>query len=137
MTMSDSRESKGNDRPRTVMKENRRQPRGVGLLKHNGLLVVVSKNFFGRTFVIQKPAVTVGRRETCDFIISDDTLSREHCRITVDEKDGFTIEDLSSTNSTWINSSELKGKSSLHYGDRLLLGETILRFFLEETTEKK
>jgi pSer/pThr/pTyr-binding forkhead associated (FHA) protein len=135
--MSDFEERRSSDRSKTVMKEDNRQPRGVGVLLRNGLLVVVSKNFFGKSFVIQKPSVTIGRREDCDFVLADDLLSREHCRVTVDDKNGFSIEDLSSTNSTWINSKELKGKTALHYGDRLLLGDTILRFFLEEAAEKK
>jgi pSer/pThr/pTyr-binding forkhead associated (FHA) protein len=135
--MSDFTERRSSDRSKTVMKEDNRQPRGVGLLHRNGLLVVVSKNFFGRTFVIQKPMVTIGRREDCDFVLADELLSREHCRITVDEKSGFTIKDLSSTNATWVNATKVKGKAALHYGDRLLLGDTILRFFLEEATEKK
>jgi pSer/pThr/pTyr-binding forkhead associated (FHA) protein len=135
--MSEQGERKPGDQSKTVMKEDRRQPRSTGLLARHGLLVVVSRNFFGKSFVIDKPVMTVGRREDCDIVIPDDLLSREHCRITVDEKNGFFIEDLSSTNSTWINSVELKTRSPLHYADRLLLGDTILRFFLEEAAEKK
>jgi pSer/pThr/pTyr-binding forkhead associated (FHA) protein len=115
----------------------RRKPSSVGVLHRRAVLVVVSQEAFGQSYVIKKPVMVIGRRGDCDMSVEDELLSRQHCRITADDKGNFFIEDLSSTNATWLNSDKLKEKSALHYGDRVLIGNTILRFFLEETTEKR
>jgi pSer/pThr/pTyr-binding forkhead associated (FHA) protein len=47
------------------------------------------------------------------------------------------VQDLNSTNSTYLNAAVVKSRTQLHYGDRILLGSTILRFFLEEDIGKK
>ncbi len=121
----------------TVLSGDRRKVASAGVLKRRGVLVVVSRDGFGTSFVVRKPDMTVGRRGDCDISLEDELLSRRHCRITVDDKGNFFIEDLSSTNATWLNSDKLKEKSPLRYGDRLLIGNTILRFFLEEEVEKR
>jgi pSer/pThr/pTyr-binding forkhead associated (FHA) protein len=135
--MSDFAQKNRQAPEKTVIRQNKKKPSSVGLLGKRGLLVVVSKNALGKAFVVDKQSLVLGRKEDCDIIIEDELLSREHCRISVDEKGNFFIEDLKSTNSTWLNSVELKTKSELRYGDRILLGNTIFRFFLEEDLEKK
>ncbi|HEQ72036.1 MAG TPA: FHA domain-containing protein, partial [Spirochaetia bacterium] len=85
----------------------------------------------------RKNELILGRNEECDIAVRDDLLSRRHCRITKNDHGEYVIEDLSSTNSTWLNSKELKAPATLRYGDRLLVGNTIFRFFLEEEVEKR
>jgi hypothetical protein len=121
----------------TVVSGDRRKLSSAGVLRRRGVLVVVSRDGFGSSFVVKKPEMVIGRRGGCDVRIEDELLSRQHCRITVDEKGNFYIEDLSSTNATWLNAEKLKEKSALRYGDRILIGNTILRFFLEEAAEKR
>ncbi len=79
----------------------------------------------------------LGRQEDCDCLIDDPLLSRHHCRVSVDEKGDFWLEDLGSTNSTFLNSRKLLEKGRLQYGDRIVIGNTILRFYLEEEMEAK
>ena len=106
-------------------------------LGRKGLLVVMSRAGFGITFVIDRPSVVLGRQKDCEFVIDDPLLSRRHCLITVDKDGDFCIEDLNSTNATMLNSRKLKKKTRLQYGDRIVLGNTILRFYLEEELGKK
>lgn len=106
------------------------------LLSNRGVLIVFSSNFFGNTYVIDSINQIVGRSSKCDIIISDKLISKEHCRVLIDENSKFFIEDLGSTNKTFVNGKELKKKVQLNYGDRIVLGETILRFFIEEKLEK-
>ena len=106
-------------------------------LGRKGLLVIVSREGFGDTFIIDRPHIALGRQKECEFVIDDPLLSRRHCLITADTRGDFSIEDLNSTNATLLNSRTLRKKSRLQYGDRIVAGNTILRFYLEEELGKK
>ncbi len=106
-------------------------------LGKKALLVILSRADFGTTFVIDQPVLVLGRQKDSDCVIDDPLLSRHHCRLAVDEKGDYWLEDLSSTNSTYLNSRKLQEKTRLQYGDRILIGNTILRFYLEEEKEAK
>jgi pSer/pThr/pTyr-binding forkhead associated (FHA) protein len=106
-------------------------------LGKKALLVVLSPAGFGSTFVIDQPVLVLGRQKDCDCLIDDPLLSRHHCRVSVDEKGDFWLEDLGSTNSTFLNSRKLQEKGRLQYGDRIVIGNTILRFYLEEEIAAK
>jgi pSer/pThr/pTyr-binding forkhead associated (FHA) protein len=69
-------------------------------------------------------AKTVGRAPRADFIISTGLVSRLHCRI-VAGKEGLEVEDLSSTNGTFVNGRRVK-KAHLGHGDRLRVGRVEL-----------
>ena len=121
----------------TVADPNRKGLKQAGVLKKHALLVVLSKNFFGRSHVIEKPVTIIGRQDDCDLTLADPLLSRKHCRVLADENGDYNLEDLSSTNSTYLNSKEIRKREKLHYGDRIVVGDTILRFYLEEEARKK
>jgi pSer/pThr/pTyr-binding forkhead associated (FHA) protein len=106
-------------------------------LGRKALLVILSRDRFGDTFIIDKAKNVLGRQKECEFVIDDPLLSRQHCLFTIDDKGDFFIEDLNSTNETLLNSRPLRKKSQLTYGDRIVAGTTILRFYLEEELEKK
>jgi pSer/pThr/pTyr-binding forkhead associated (FHA) protein len=103
-----------------------------GLLKTKGLLLVVTENFFGNSYILDKLQVTIGRDNSCDITINDPQISSSHCKIESDGEGLFFLTDLGSTNHTYINRKKIKKKKELLYGDRIVLGNTILRFFLEE-----
>ena len=105
-------------------------------LGKKGLLVILSRDRFGTPFVMDRPSIVIGRQKDCEFAIDDPLLSRRHCLVTVDGKGDFFIEDLNSTNATLLNSRKVKKRSRLQYGDRIVVGNTILRFFLEEELGK-
>jgi pSer/pThr/pTyr-binding forkhead associated (FHA) protein len=122
------------DNETTIFVEKRRL-KGAGRLRNRGLLVVVSENFFGRCFVIRESMTIVGRRAKCDIQIGDPLVSKVHCVITADNEGNFFIEDLDSKNSTFLNKKPVKKKIPVLYGDRIVIGNTIMRFFLEERVE--
>lgn len=66
----------------------------------------------------------LGRDITNDIVINDREVSRHHLRFTRGG-DAFTIEDLGSTNGTFINGKRLTGATSLKNGDMIGLGETV------------
>src|SRR5208283_4061115 len=106
-------------------------------LGKRALLIILSRADFGTTFIIDQPALVLGRQKDSDCVIDDTLLSRHHCRVTADESGDYWLEDLSSTNGTYLNSRKLQEKMRLSYGDRIMIGNTILRFYLEEEKEAK
>jgi two-component system cell cycle response regulator len=121
----------------TILNEDHRRLKAAGFLGKKGLVVVLSPEGFGMSHIVDVQPIVIGRSSECDLSIPDPQLSRTHCKVTVDEAGDFYLEDLNSTNSTFLNSKELKTKTRLQYGDRIVIGSTILRFYLEEKIEKK
>jgi predicted component of type VI protein secretion system len=111
--------------------------KAAGLLGRRGVLVVLSGEGFGTACVVPDTPLVVGRQEDCGFVLHDPLLSRRHFQIGAAEDGEFFLEDLGSKNSTFHNAQEAKGRTRLHYGDRIMAGGTVLRFLLEEQVEKK
>lgn len=109
----------------------------ISLLTNKGVLVILSSNFLGKTFIINNKKTMIGRNDNCDIIIDDPLISNEHCDISLEDDGKLYINDLCSKNSTFVNGKEIKKSTQLIYGDRIVLGDTIIRFYLEEKLEKK
>lgn len=75
----------------------------------------------------------IGRSEDCDFVLSDATVSKHHARIGADGT-GWFVEDLGSTNGTYVNG-KLVSKAYLKSEDTLKLGLTELRFWSLENEQ--
>jgi pSer/pThr/pTyr-binding forkhead associated (FHA) protein len=68
---------------------------------------------------------TVGRANRSDFILDAAMVSRIHCRLTADAKGDLTVEDLDSTNGTFVNDRRVS-RAALSAGDRLRVGRVEL-----------
>jgi DNA-binding winged helix-turn-helix (wHTH) protein len=69
----------------------------------------------------------LGRGAECTLMIDATTVSRRHARITVSEGNA-SIEDLESTNGTFVNKKPAKAPVKLKDGDEVSLGTAGLRF---------
>ena len=70
--------------------------------------------------------VTIGRAPGCSVPLADDTyVSQLHARIFVRDGKPF-VEDLGSTNGTFLNRDRLSKTMPLHRGDKLQIGQTVL-----------
>ncbi len=102
------------------------------LLTNKGILVVLSELGFGKTYILDNRVTVAGRGTQADFIINDPLISKEHMRISVDTDGKYYLEDIDSTNGTFLNGKKISKKTRIMYSDRIVAGNTILRFFHEE-----
>lgn len=70
---------------------------------------------------------SIGRSNDCDIVIDDIGVSRHHLAVTTEEDGSISIEDLGSTNGTYLNNERIT-HSKLHDGDEVVIGKTKLLF---------
>ncbi len=74
----------------------------------------------------------IGRHPAAGLRLGDDLVSRRHARVRV-QVDGAVIEDLSSSNGTFVNDREIREPTRIAEGDTLLIGASVIR--LRRTVE--
>ncbi len=75
----------------------------------------------GLTYVLGDGETLAGRSDDVAIFLGDVTVSRHHARFTVDPE-GLTVEDLRSTNGTYVNA-ERHDKARLQPGDEVIIGK--------------
>ena len=99
-------------------------------------LIVIAGNAVGEMYMLRKDDVIIGRDSDCDIQIRDVGISRRHSKIYKSKGGEIYIEDLGSTNGTYINGEQIV-KKPLNDGDRVQLGRTtILKFSLSDSLEE-
>ncbi len=88
----------------------------------------------GQEFKLTKPETIIGRDPSADCVISHKGVSHQHARITR-LGDGHLLEDLASTNGTFLNGQRLTGAMPLNSGDEIKLGQSISLIFEAPTVE--
>ena len=78
-----------------------------------------------QAFDISQDATTLGRGINNDIVINDREISRNHLRL-LRAGDGLTVEDLGSTNGTFVNGKRIAGVTPLNIGDMIGLGDTVV-----------
>ncbi len=80
----------------------------------------------GKEFDLPEAGASLGRSHRNDIAISDETLSRQHCRVfTVDGS--LHIADLATVNGSYVNGKLIEGDTPLQPGDLIAIGHTELR----------
>lgn len=88
-------------------------------------LAVTAGPLKGTTIPLGSAPVLIGRAATCTVVIEDDYCSSRHCRIYPDGGQ-WMIEDLGSTNGTFLDNQRVDGPVPFRAGDRLALGTTAI-----------
>jgi len=96
-------------------------------------LVVIYGEFLGRRYQIDGVPLLVGRAPECTVQITDDSVSRKHCRI-VSSDGTVVLSDLNSTNGTYVNGTTVSARP-LRDGDRIQVGRSIFKFLSGENIE--
>lgn len=91
----------------------------------------ISGKYQGGEFpLIQGRDIHIGRSNDLDMVLAEDMVSRRHARITYQTEE-IIIEDLASTNGTFVNGEKIK-RAKLREGDRVLIGTSILKVVVSE-----
>ena len=86
----------------------------------------------GATFILEGDQLNIGRDSTNEITINDAEVSRRHARLTF-QGGKYVLEDLGSTNGTFVNGQRLAGPRVLKAGEVVSFGEQIVLVF-EVTT---
>lgn len=78
----------------------------------------------GRRFPLAEE-LTVGRAAGCQVTVDDTFASQLHARVFTHNGQLF-VEDLGSTNGTYLNRKKVQGPQVMHRGDRLRVGNTVM-----------
>jgi two-component system cell cycle response regulator len=114
--------------------------------KLNIILTVIqgSETDFGKTFSFTEDCIRIGRDQKIEVnevnvALNDLKISKVHCEISAiktDDLEQIVIKDLSSTNGTYVNG-EMIRQRILTSGDKITIGETILRFSYNDEIEEE
>ncbi len=97
----------------------------------NFALKFISGKYQGGEFPLKaEKQIVIGRSSELDMVLVEDMVSRKHARIVVNAAGQITIEDLGSTNGTFVNGEKVK-QAALKEGDRILIGTSILKLILQ------
>lgn len=92
----------------------------------NYALKFISGKYQGGEFPLkQDKQIVIGRSSELDMVLVEDMVSRKHAKIMI-SAGNITIEDLGSTNGTFVNGEKVK-QARLKEGDRILIGTSILK----------
>ncbi|PKN39668.1 MAG: hypothetical protein CVU63_14820, partial [Deltaproteobacteria bacterium HGW-Deltaproteobacteria-20] len=95
----------------------------------------ISGKYQGGEFpLVPGKEIHVGRSNDLDMVLAEDMVSRKHARIAFQGEDIY-IEDLASTNGTFVNGEKIK-RSKLREGDRVLIGTSILKVVVSESVRR-
>jgi diguanylate cyclase (GGDEF)-like protein len=105
------------------------------VLQQRTVIKVLTGLEAGRVHLVSAESLVVGRASTCDLIIDDASLSRQHCRIRKTNGVWF-VEDLESRNGTQVNGMRIKAPVRLDDGALVQLAAgTIIMFSHQEDLE--
>jgi pSer/pThr/pTyr-binding forkhead associated (FHA) protein len=87
-------------------------------------LTVTEGSLAGTTLSLMESGVLLGRNPECTLVLDDDFASGRHARIF--RRDGaWLVEDLGSTNGTYLGSSKLTTPMPVEVGSTLRIGKTV------------
>jgi len=103
------------------------EPTMMGQGRPSANLVVRQGTQAGMSFPLAGNQVVIGREEGLDIVLQDPEASRRHVRISW-HGGSFVVEDMGSTNGTFVNGVQITAPQILNPGDSIGIGQTVLVF---------
>lgn len=103
------------------------EPTMMGQGRPSATLVIRQGAQAGMSFPLTGNITVIGREEGLDVVLQDPESSRRHSRINW-QAEQFVIEDLGSTNGTFVNGVQITAPQILNPGDSIGIGQTALVF---------
>jgi pSer/pThr/pTyr-binding forkhead associated (FHA) protein len=88
-------------------------------------LVVTEGSLRGTTVTLADAPVTLGRAHDSTLVLTDDYASNKHARL-VPTADGWSLEDLGSTNGTYLGSNKVSRPTAVPVGTPIRIGKTVM-----------
>jgi pSer/pThr/pTyr-binding forkhead associated (FHA) protein len=88
------------------------------------LTVVEGGNLKGRSYEL-KDELLIGRADKCHLVLDDTYVSQVHARIFA-RNGAHMLEDLGSTNGTYLNRRRITSPAELQRGDQVKIGKTVM-----------
>lgn len=124
------------DAERTVKLDLREVPLSI---TKRPVLVVLQGQSIGETVKLQKERTIVGRGSQADLILRDEIASRQHAEIMQQCLEGSCVEyyvnDLDSTNGTFLNGAKVTSQQLLQDGDKIKIGNHLMKFAMLDESE--
>ncbi|WP_448320667.1 FHA domain-containing protein FhaB/FipA [Streptomyces sp. CO7] len=89
-------------------------------------LVVTEGTLTGTTVALQGQTITLGRAHDSTIVLDDDYASSRHARIYPDRDGQWIVEDLGSTNGTFMNRNRLTAPVPIPLGAPIRIGKTVI-----------
>jgi len=90
------------------------------------IMAITSGTQAGQTAELAGGVVLIGRGADCQLILDDDYVSTRHARVVAGE-DGCYVEDLGSTNGTYVNGQRVTAPTTITLADTVRIGKTVLK----------
>lgn len=89
-------------------------------------LVVSEGSLTGTTVALQGQTITLGRAHDSTIVLDDDYASSRHARIYPDHDGQWIVEDLGSTNGTYMDRNRLTTPTPIPLGAPIRIGKTVI-----------
>ncbi|HLO66967.1 MAG TPA: GGDEF domain-containing protein [Holophaga sp.] len=117
----------------------KRFPGETGPVPCEHVVVVYAGAHLGRVFPLVAGINVIGRSPQVDIALLDEEVSRVHASITLTQGPGgerLELEDKGSTNGTFVNGRPVAGALALRPGDRIALGNHVLKLVAMDAMER-
>ncbi|MEU4492776.1 FHA domain-containing protein [Streptomyces sp. NBC_00210] len=104
----------------------RQQPSGRQRRGAPTKLVVSEGTLTGTTVALQGQTITLGRAHDSTIVLDDDYASSRHARIYPDRDGQWIVEDLGSTNGTYLDRTRLTTPTPIPLGAPIRIGKTVI-----------
>ena len=128
-TTNDARPQQARQSAAPPPQQRQQQPPSGGGRQRRGAptkLVVSEGTLTGTTVALQGQTITLGRAHDSTIVLDDDYASSRHARIYPDRDGQWIVEDLGSTNGTYLDRSRLTTPTPIPLGAPIRIGKTVI-----------